>query len=292
MALTTFVAVADCGGFASAARHLGLSAPSVTRTIAALEQHLGVSLLHRTTRTVGLTDEGAALLGRAREILAQLGEAEHEAMGGQATPRGDLYVTAPTAFGRLHVLPVVADMLGRHRDLSVRLLLVDRNIRLVEEGIDVAIRIGALRNSSLRSIRIGAVRQTLVASPEYCARRGRPDRPGELSAHDLIAGDAVRAGGQWRFGARSAAVAVIPRLTVTSVDAQLTAAEAGLGITNVLSYQAAAGLEAGRLCIVLDDHAPPPLPVHLLFDASRGRVPAVRLLIDGMRGRATAHAWG
>ena len=150
----------------------------MTRTIAVLEAHLGVSLLHRSTRTVGLTEEGAAFAGRAREILAALGEAEHEAMGGQSTPRGELYVTAPTVFGRLHVLPIIADMLGHHCDLSVRLMLVDRNIRVVEEGIDVAVRIGTLRSSSLRAIRIGAVRQVLVASPDYCARRGRTSPAG------------------------------------------------------------------------------------------------------------------
>ena len=290
-ALTTFVAVAERGGFKAASRHLGVSPPAVTRTIAALERHLGVPLFRRSTRSVALTEEGAALLERAREILMRLQDAEHVVMGRQATPHGELQVTAPVVFGRLHVLPVVADLLARHRQMSVRLLLLDRNIRLVEEGIDVAVRIGEPRDSSLRSVAVGTVRQVLVASPAYCAARGHPADPKALSLHDVIAGDNVRTGSQWRFGPRSVGVAVTPRLTVTSIDAQLAAAAAGLGIANVLSYQAAEGLAAGTLCRVLDEHAPPPMPIHLLFDAGRANLPSVRLFLDGLRARAKSGAW-
>lgn len=290
-ALSTFVAVAEQGGFAEAARHLGLSPPAVTRAVAALERHLGLALLRRSTRSVALTEEGAALLVRAREILLQLQEAEHVAMGGQATPRGELHVTAPVVFGRLHVLPVLTDLLAGHRAMTARLMLLDRNIRLVEEGIDVAVRIGALRDSSLRAVVVGAVRQVVVASPDYCARRGRPAGPRDLAEHDVIAGDGVRSGTLWRFGRGSEGVPVAPRLSVNSVDALLAAATAGLGLANVLSYQAAAGLAAGTLCRVLDAHAPPPLPVHLLFDASRARMPAVRCFVEGMRARADRGAW-
>ena len=290
-ALTTFVAVAERGGFKAASRHLGVSPPAVTRTIAALERHLGVPLFRRSTRSVALTEEGAALLERAREILMRLQDAEHVVMGRQATPHGELQITAPVVFGRLHVLPVVADLLARHRQMSVRLLLLDRNIRLVEEGIDVAVRIGEPRDSSLRSVAVGTVRQVLVASPAYCAARGHPADPKALSLHDVIAGDNVRTGSQWRFGPRSVGVAVTPRLTVTSIDAQLAAAAAGLGIANVLSYQAAEGLAAGTLCRVLDEHAPPPMPIHLLFDAGRANLPSVRLFLDGLRARAKSGAW-
>ena len=290
-ALTTFVAVAERGGFKAASRHLGVSPPAVTRTIAALERHLGVPLFRRSTRSVALTEEGAALLERAREILMRLQDAEHVVMGRQATPHGELQITAPVVFGRLHVLPVVADLLARHRQMSVRLLLLDRNIRLVEEGIDVAVRIGEPRDSSLRSVAVGTVRQVLVASPAYCAARGHPADPKALSLHDVIAGDNVRTGSQWRFGPRSVGVAVTPRLTVTSIDAQLAAAAAGLGIANVLSYQAAEGLAAGTLCRVLDEHAPLPMPIHLLFDAGRANLPSVRLFLDGMRARAKSGAW-
>ena len=290
-ALTTFVAVAERGGFKAASRHLGVSPPAVTRTIAALERHLGVPLFRRSTRSVALTEEGAALLERAREILMRLQDAEHVVMGRQATPQGELQITAPVVFGRLHVLPVVADLLARHRQMSVRLMLLDRNIRLIEEGIDVAVRIGEPRDSSLRSVAVGTVRQVLVASPAYCAARGHPADPKALDLHDLIAGDNVRTGSQWRFGPHSVGVAITPRLTVTSIDAQLAAATAGLGIANVLSYQAAEGLAAGTLCRVLDEHAPPPVPIHLLFDAGRANLPSVRLFLDGMRARAKTGAW-
>ncbi|TXN80981.1 LysR family transcriptional regulator [Methylobacterium sp. WL8] len=290
-ALTTFVAVAERGGFKVASRHLGVSPPAVTRTIAALERHLGVPLFRRSTRSVALTEEGAALLERAREILMRLQDAEHVVMGRQTTPQGELQITAPVVFGRLHVLPVVADLLARHRQMSVRLLLLDRNIRLVEEGIDVAVRIGEPRDSSLRSVAVGTVRQVLVASPTYCAARGHPADPKALDLHDLIAGDNVRTSSQWRFGPHSVGVAITPRLTVTSIDAQLAAAAAGLGIANVLSYQAAEGLAAGTLRRVLDAHAPPPVPIHLLFDAGRANLPSVRLFLDGMRARAKNGAW-
>ncbi|TXM96400.1 LysR family transcriptional regulator [Methylobacterium sp. WL103] len=290
-ALTTFVAVAERGGFKAASRHLGVSPPAVTRTIAALERHLGVPLFRRSTRSVALTEEGAALLERAREILMRLQDAEHVVMGRQTTPQGELQITAPVVFGRLHVLPVVADLLARHRQMSVRLMLLDRNIRLVEEGIDVAVRIGEPRDSSLRSVAVGTVRQVLVASPAYCAARGHPADPKALDLHDLIAGDNVRTGSQWRFGPHSVGVAITPRLTVTSIDAQLAAAAAGLGIANVLSYQAAEGLAAGTLRRVLDAHAPPPVPIHLLFDAGRANLPSVRLFLDGMRARAKSGAW-
>lgn len=290
-ALSTFVAVAERGGFAAAGRHLGMSPPAVTRAVAALEQHLGVALFHRSTRSVALTEEGAALLERAREILAQLREAERAAMGGQSAPRGELHVTAPVVFGRLHVLPVVTGLLAEHSGLTARLMLLDRNIRLVEEGIDVAVRIGPLRDSSLRAVAVGAVRQVLVASPSYWAGRGRPITPRDLAGHDLIAGDNIRAGIQWRFGPRAAGIPVAARLTVNTVDAQLSAAAAGLGIANVLSYQAQAALAAGTLESALDEHAPPALPVHLLYHAGRARMPALRLLVEGMRERARSGAW-
>ena len=290
-AMSTFVAVAERGGFAKAARHLGMSPPAVTRVIAALERHLGTALFHRSTRSVLLTTEGSALLERVREILLQLQEAEHVAMGGQSMPRGELHVTAPVVFGRLHVLPVLTTLLARHSEVTVRLMLLDRNIRLVEEGIDVAVRIGELPDSGLTAVTIGAVRQTIVASPAYLARHGQPARPRDLGDHDVIAGDSIRAGAQWRFGPKLESVPVNPRMTVNSIDALLAAATAGLGLANVFSYQAKEGMAAGTLRSVLDEHAPPPVPVHLLFPTSRAQMPAVRHFIDGMRERARSGAW-
>ncbi len=163
--LSTFVAVAERGGFAAASRHLGISAPAVTRLIAALEQRLGITVLRRSTRSVVLTEEGAALLERAREILAQLQEAERAATGGLSAPRGELHITAPVMFGRLHVLPVVEEILAAHKGLSVRLMLLDRNVRLIEEGIDVAVRVGEPRDSNLRSVAVGMVSQILGGKP-------------------------------------------------------------------------------------------------------------------------------
>ncbi len=282
--LEMFVAVAGEGGFAAAARKLGSSPPAVTRGIAALEARLGTRLFHRSTRAVALTDAGAAFLGEARRILADLAEAERAARGAEAEPRGQLYLTAPVMFGRLHLLPVVAALLDQHRDLAVRLMLVDRNVRIVEEGIDAALRIGPLADSALKAVRVGSVRQMLVASPAYLARRGAPQTVADLAEHALIATTGPRAAGEWRLKAVRWRLAR-PRLTINTVDGALAAAEAGLGIANLLSYQLLDALDAGRLIALLPDEQPDPLPVHLLFEPSRARLPALRLLIDAMKLR-------
>lgn len=290
--LAAFVAVADCTGFAAAARALDMSPPAVTRAVAALEQHLGVTLFHRSTRAVSLTDEGAAFLDRARRILADLREAEHVVMGGRSVPRGQLYVTAPVMFGTLHVLPVIGALLEKHEGLSARMMLLDRNVRIVEEGIDVAVRIGRLEDSSLRAVGIGAVQQSIVASPAYLAEHGVPTVPADLAGHRCIVVDGVRVGTQWTFGPKGETrVQVVPRLTVNSIDAAITAAEAGLGLAHVLSYQSADAIAAGRLVRLLADHAPPPRPVSLLYDAGRAAMPAVRLFIEAMRERAREGVW-
>ncbi len=291
--LTAFVAVADQRSFAAAARSLQTSPPAITRAIASLERHLGVTLFHRSTRSVSLTDDGAAFLDRARRILIDLREAEQIVMGGRAVPRGQVFITAPVMFGRLHVLPVVSELLGEHLNLSARMMLIDRNVRIVEEGIDVAVRIGALNDSTLRAIPIGSVQQTIVASPAYLAAHGTPASPAELKGHRCIAGSGVRAGGAWPFGSSGDTVVhVVPRLTVNTIDATISAAEAGLGLANLLSYQTASAISAGRLVRVLEDHAPAPLPVSLLFEAGRAAMPAVRLFIEAMKERARRQAWG
>lgn len=290
--LSVFVAVAEKRGFAAAARALGLSPPAITRAVAALERHLGVTLFHRSTRAVSLTDDGAGLLDRARRILAELREAEQVAMGSRSVPRGQLYVTAPVMFGRLHVLPVINALLASHVDLSARMMLLDRNVRIVEEGVDVAVRIGALADSSLRSVTIGAVRQTIVASPAYLAAHGEPVDPVDLAGHHCIMGSGVRAGGGWPFGARAEKAArLVPRLSINGIDAILAAAEAGVGLANVLSYQSAAQIASGRLVEVLADHAPPAMPVSLLYDPGRASMPAVRVFIDAMRERGRQDVW-
>ena len=283
--LEMFVAVAGEGGFAAAARKLGSSPPAVTRGIAALEARLGTALFHRSTRAVALTDAGAAFLGEARRLLAELADAERAVRGVQADPRGQLYLTAPVMFGRLHVLPVVDALLVEHGELMVRMMLIDRNVRIVEEGIDVAVRIGPLADSSLKAVRVGAVRQMLVASPAYLARRGAPATIADLSGHDIVGMEGPRttnewqlASGRWRFDRR-------PRLSVNTVDAAMAAAEAGRGIANLLSYQVAGAVDAGRLVALLPHEVPPPLPVHLLFEPSRAALPSVRRFVDAMKMR-------
>lgn len=285
LTLEMFVAVASEGGFAAAARKIGSSPPAVTRGIAALEARLGTTLFHRSTRAVALTDAGTAFLDRARRILAELAGAERELRGAAAEPRGQLYLTAPVMFGRLHVLPVVGDLMAQHRELTVRMMLIDRNVRIVEEGIDVAVRIGPLADSGLKAVRVGAVRQMLVASPAYLARRGAPATVADLADHDLIGTMGPRWTSEWQFANSRWRLDAPPRLVVNTVDGVLAAAEAGLGIANLLSYQLAEAVDAGRLISLLADEQPPALPVHLLFEPSRAALPAVRLFIDAMKAR-------
>jgi DNA-binding transcriptional LysR family regulator len=290
--LTAFVAVADQRGFAAAARALGTSPPAITRAVAALERHLGVPLFQRSTRAVSLTDEGAAFLDRARRIVADMREAEQIVMGGRSTPRGQLYVTAPVMFGRLHVLPTINALLAAHASLSARMMLIDRNVRIVEEGIDVAVRIGPLPDSALRAVSIGSVRQIVIASPAYLADHEAPMTPDELGGHSCIVGSGPRIGSVWSFGAkRDTVVEVAPRLTVNTVDATIAAAEDGLGLANVLSYQVADAIAAGRLVEVLANHAPAPMPVSLLYESGRAAMPAVRAFINAMRESSQRGTW-
>lgn len=274
-----FVAVADLGSFSQAARKLKLSPQALTRGVQALETHLDQRLFHRSTRAVSLTAEGAALLPSARQLLGDLAAAEQTLRGARAEPSGELHVTAPVMFGRLHVLPVVAELLARHDRLDVRLMLVDRNIRLVEEGIDLAVRIGPLADSALMAARIGQVRAVLVASPGYLSRRGAPQALADLADHDLIASTGPRGAREWQGKGRK-------RLQVNTVDSALAAAEAGLGLANLLSYQVADALATGRLVEVLRPAVLDWLPVSLLFEGARANAPATRAFIDGMRQRA------
>ncbi len=290
--LEMFVAVADRGGFAAAARALRVSPPAVTRGIAELEARLGVVMFHRSTRAVTLTDEGAGFLEKARRIINELGDAERALSGAQSEPRGLLYVTAPVTFGRLHVLPVVTELLDRHQELNIRMMLIDRNVRIIEEGIDVAVRIGPLADSALKAVPIGAVRQVLVASPAYLARHTAPDTADDLADHDLIATTGPRGANEWRFGSRGEKqVTVQPRLLLNTVDSAVSAAEAGVGIANLLSYQVDDLLRVGTLIEVLRPDTPVALPVNLLFEASRSAAASTRAFIDAMRDRGRMQGW-
>ena len=269
-AMRAFVAVADLGGFAEAARRLRLSPAAVTRAIAALEDRLDLVLFHRTTRSVRLTERGAVYLRTCRQILADIEDGERLARGQDAAPRGLLSIAAPILFGRLHVLPIVETLLRAHPDLTVRLTLSDRNVHLAEEGVDVAVRIGALADSALVAVKVAQVRRVLVASPAYLAARGTPADLEALAGHDLIVFEGVEATSDWRFGPGGGTVLKVgARLTVNNGDAAIAAAEVGLGITRALSYQVREAVEAGRLRLVLDERAPPPVPVSLVYPARR-----------------------
>ncbi len=279
-----FVAVAREGGFAPAARKLGLSAPSATRGVAELEARLGTQLFHRSTRSVRLTEDGMDFLPQAERILAELDMAERTLTGRTGVPRGTLLVTAPVTFGRLHVLPVVNEMLEQYEQMDARLLLVDRNIRIVEEGVDVAVRIGPLEDSSLRSVHVADVRPVLVASPAYLARFGMPSSLDDLDKHRIIATSGARATSEWRQGGKR--IGSKPRIVLNTVGSMLATAEAGLGIANLLSYQVEASLQNGRLVEVTGLIEPRWLPVSLLFSAERARSPAIRQFVDRMREAA------
>jgi DNA-binding transcriptional LysR family regulator len=281
-AMQAFITVADLKGFAPAARRLGLSPSGVTRLIAALEDRLGARLLQRTTRSVTLTDAGARYLERARRILADVEEAEIAAEGERARPTGRLVVSAPVGFGRLHVSPVTNAYLKRYRDVSTDLRLEDRMVNLVEEGVDLAVRIGHLADSSLVARHVGDMRRIIVASPGYLKSRGEPRRPQDISAHDTIQLGANSASTDWRFVDSGSEVRLnnSPRLSTNSADAGIQYAEAGGGLTRVLAYQAAEAIKRGRLKIVLVKYEPPPLPIHIVYPTSRLLSSKVRTFID------------
>jgi DNA-binding transcriptional LysR family regulator len=281
-AMQALVAVADLQGFAPAARKLGLSPSAVTRLIAALEERLGARLLQRTTRSVTLTDAGSRYLERARRILADLEEAEEAVEGERTRPAGRLVISAPVGFGRLHVSPMVTAYLKRYPDVDADLRLSDRMINLVEEGVDLAVRIGHLPDSTLVARHVGEMRRIVVASKEYLSARGEPKRPSDISAHDTIQFGAMTAAPDWRFVEEGQEVRVSPspRFASNSADAAIQYAEAGGGLTRVLAYQAAAALEAGRLRIVLAKFEQPPLPIHIVYPTSRLLSAKVRTFID------------
>jgi DNA-binding transcriptional LysR family regulator len=281
-AMQAFVAVADLQGFAPAARKLGLSPSGVTRLIAALEERLGARLLQRTTRQVALTDVGARYLERVRRILADVEEAEGSAQAERTRPSGRLVVSAPIGFGRLHVSPVMSAYLTRYPEVSGELRLSDRMINLVEDGVDLAIRIGHLADSSLVARHVGEMRRIVVASSGYLKRRGEPKTPQAIASHQTIQFGATAVSADWHFveDGREVRVACTPRLTTNSADAAIQYAEQGGGLTRVLAYQAADAIRGGRLRIVLQKFEQPPLPIHIVYPTSRLLSAKVRTFID------------
>ncbi len=293
-AMQAFVAVADLQGFAPAARKLGLSPSAVTRLIAALEQRLGARLLQRTTRQVALTDVGARYLERVRRILGDVEEADAAAEGERSRPSGKLAVTAPVGFGRLHVSPVMSAYLKRYPEVSAELLLSDQIVNLVEDGVDLAVRIGHLADSTLVARHVGEMRRIVVASPAYLEVRGEPKTPAAIAAHDTIRFGARTASPEWRFveAAREVRVTCTPRFATNSADAAIQYAEQGGGLTRVMFYQAAAALAASRLRIVLAEFERPALPIHLVYPTSRLLSAKVRAFIDLVTETADWHFGG
>lgn len=280
--LQIFVAVADRGSLIGAARELGVSAPTVTRAMAKLEAELGVALLLRTTRSLKLTGPGERFLVEARAILAALDAAILDTASEQQRPRGHLTITASVAFGRTHMTELVNAFVREHPDIRVTLLLLDRVTHMIDEGIDVALRIGELPDSSLVARKLGHVRRLLVASPAYLAARGTPRRPTELADHDVIAFTGLMPDRRWRYrqGKKARELLLSPRLELNDAHAAVAAAMQGLGITPALSTMVAPALAEGRLVTVLDRHGSPPVPVHLLTPQVRVLAAKVRAFVD------------
>jgi DNA-binding transcriptional LysR family regulator len=281
-AMQAFVAVVDLKGFAPAARKLGLSPPAVTRLIAALEHRLGARLLQRTTRQAALTDVGSRYLERARRILADVEEAEASVEGERTTPSGRLVVSAPIGFGRLHVSPVMTAYLARYPEVSGELRLSDRMINLVEDGVDLAVRIGHLADSSLVARHVGEMRRIVVGSSAYLRARGEPKTPAAITSHQTIQFGATTAPPDWRFveDGREIRVTCTPRFATNSADAAIQYAEQGGGLTRVLAYQAADAIKRGRLRVVLQKFEQPALPIHIVYPTSRLLSAKVRAFVD------------
>jgi DNA-binding transcriptional LysR family regulator len=283
-AMSLLVAVAEAGSLSAAGRKLGVPLPTVSRKISDLETHLNTRLLTRSTRKLALTDSGAAYVAAARRILAEVREAERAASGEHAAPRGDLVITAPVVFGRLHVLPVIADFLTQWPEINVRLVLADRNLHLIDDHIDIAVRIGALADSALVSTRVGAVRNVVCGSPAYFAAHGAPKRPEDLSALSAVTFEPLSSSEHWIFpdpkSKREVRAPVRSRLSVNTAEAAIDGAAAGLGVTRVLSYQVAQAVLDGRIQIVLAEYEPAPSPVSLIHAGHELTPLKVRMLLD------------
>lgn len=285
--MQVFVCVAEEAGFAAAARRLEMSPPAVTRAVAALEGDIGVKLLKRTTRQVKVTDAGYRYMQDAKRILAEVTAADEAAAGIHAKPQGRLAITAPMLFGRMFVLPAITDYLQQYPDVSVDTVFLDRIVNLLDEGLDVGVRIGELPDSGMRALRVGSVRIVLVASPGYLAQAGLPDTPADLVQHALIVSKSISFTKNWRFSATVGDfdLKVDAKLSVTTNDAAIAAATQGVGIARVLSYQVASELQTGQLQTLLSEYEPPPLPVHIVHREDRAAPAKVRTFIDLLAGK-------
>jgi DNA-binding transcriptional LysR family regulator len=288
--IQVFATVAEQGGFAAAARALAMSPPAVTRAVSALEERIGTRLLIRTTRSVRLTENGARFVLDCRRILDEMAEAEEAAVGSHAAPRGELRVTAPALFGRLFVTPILGDFLDQYPAVTCQALFVDRIVNLIDEGQDVAVRIGNLPDSSLTAIRVGTVRRIVFAAPSYLKEHGLPQHPRDLAQHRLIQSVALGSAREWPFRENGSplSVRIAPQLRVNTNDAVIESAVGGWGLSQALSYQVARDVEAGRLQTVLGEFELPPLPIHVIHQEGRMVSSKVRAFVDFMVERLRA----
>lgn len=281
-AMATFLAVVETGGFASAARRLSMSPSVVTRAVGELEERLRIKLLIRTTRTVKVTEAGMRYAESCRRILMDIEEADSAAADANALPRGQLTVTSSVNFGCMYISPIARDYLTRFPEVEINCWFLDRIVNLVDEGVDVAIRIGELPDSSLQAIKVGEVREVLCASPTYLRQRGTPKHPEDLSQHVVISATGVTPTPEWRFrdGSKNLAIRVQPRFTTTMNEAAAECAVAGFGITRLPLFQIARWVKKGTLALVLEAFERPAVPIHIVHREGRYGTRKVRAFID------------
>lgn len=281
-AMNVFLSAVEGGSLSAAGRKLGMPLATVSRNLSELEAHLKARLLNRSTRGLALTDAGREYLAACKRILEDVGEAERAAAGEFSEPRGELVVTAPIVFGRMHVLPVIAEFLAAYPQVDVRLVQGDRIVHLLDEHVDLAVRIGVLPDSRLTATRLGATRRVVCASVAYLAAHGVPDTPAQLSTHRCISFEAMNAAEAWRFPVEGSEVnvPVRSRLVVNTAEAAIDAAIAGAGVTRVLCYQIDAAERDGRLQRLLRQFEPPPLPISLVHAGQRRPPLKLRAFLD------------
>lgn len=277
-----FVAVVDANGFAGAARKLAISPPAVTRAVNELESHLGLRLLTRTTRTVRVTDAGERYVQDCRRILAEVADADESVTGQHSAPRGRLTLTAPILFGCKYVTPIVTEYLQRYPEVSASCMFLDRIVNMVDEGVDVAIRVGELPDSTMQAIRVGQVRRVVCASPAYLKAQGIPLAPSDLQQHAIVSANSATPNPEWRMVEAGAprAIRLQARMTTTTNDSAIAAVVAGFGLTQLLSYQVADHLRGRKLKTVLTAYEPEPVPVHVVHREGRQASHRVRAFID------------
>jgi DNA-binding transcriptional LysR family regulator len=280
--MSILVAAVEAGSLSAAGRRLDMPLATVSRKVAELEAHLKTRLLNRSSRKLTLTDAGEAYLQACKRILDAVDEAERSATGEYKAPKGDLIVSAPILFGRLHVLPVAVEFLAAFPDVDMHMIFSDRMVNLIEERVDLAVRIGDLPDSSLLARRIGSIGRVVCASPTYLERRGAPETPADLREHDCITFEGLTSAARWSFGRKEGEppVAVRSRLTVNTAEAAIDAATAGVGIARVLSYQVADAVRTGALVVVLREFEPAPWPVNLVYTGGRFLPLKVRAFLD------------